>query len=89
MLTQFAKYRDRQTKAAGKETNTAKPAERKRTSAETITNSIGVMAAKIGDLEFPDFTQEERTGMIDAMNSLKDALDEAIPRAVKNRKKPV
>ena len=47
------------------------------------------MASKVGDLEFPDFSQEERTMMIEAMNSLKDALDEAIPRTVNNRKKPV
>ena len=35
------------------------------------------------------FTKEERTGIIEAMNSLKETLDEAIPRAVKNQKKPV
>ena len=46
-------------------------------------------AGKIGDLEFPDFSQEERTGILEAMNSLKETLDEAIPRAVNNRKKPM
>jgi ParB family chromosome partitioning protein len=90
MLTQFQKYRDQQAKIAAKDTETTVPVEqRKRTKAEAIANSIGVMAAKIGDLEFPDFSKEERTGIIDAMNSLKETLDEAIPRAVKNKKKPV
>ena len=89
MLTQFRKYQDQQARIAAKEAGTVAPAERKRTSAEAITNSIASMASKVGDLEFPDFTKEERTMMIDAMNSLKDALDEAIPRAVKNQKKPM
>jgi ParB family chromosome partitioning protein len=89
MLTQFRKYRDQQTKIAAKEIETAAPTERKRTQAEAIANSIGAMASKIGDLEFPDFSKEERAMFIDAMNSLKETLDEAIPRAVKNKKKPV
>ena len=89
MLTQFRKYQEQQAKAVARETEAAEPAERKRTKAEAVANSIGSMAAKIGDLEFPDFTKEERTGIIGAMNSLKDALDEAIPRAVNNRKKPM
>ena len=46
------------------------------------------MASKIGDLEFPDFSEEDRTMIIETMTSMKDTLDEAIPRAVKNRKKP-
>ena len=49
-----------------------------RTSAEAIANSNGSMAAKIGDLEFPDFTQEERTGIIEAMNSLKETLEDLL-----------
>jgi ParB family transcriptional regulator, chromosome partitioning protein len=90
MLTQFQKYQDQQARIAAKETETAAPAEqRKRTRAEAIANAIGITAAKIGDLEFPDFSKEERTSIIDAMNSLKETLDEAIPRAVKNKKKPV
>ena len=89
MLTQFQKYWDQQARIAAKETGTAASTERKRSKAESITNTIGITAAKIGDLEFPDFSQEERAMMIDAMNSLKDALDEAIPRAVNNRKKPM
>lgn len=44
-------------------------------------------AAKVGALEFPDFSVEERTLFIDAMNSRKDTLEEAIPRADKNRRK--
>ncbi len=89
MLTQFKKYRDQQAKAAAKETADATaPTQRKRTRAEAIVNSIGIMASKIGDLEFPDFSAEDRAMVIDAMTSLKDTLDEAIPRAVKNKKKP-
>jgi ParB family chromosome partitioning protein len=41
MLTQFQKYQDQQAKAAAKETGTAAPAERKRTRAEAIANTIG------------------------------------------------
>jgi hypothetical protein len=37
-------------------------------------------AGKIGDLEFPDFSKEDRTMIINAMTSLKETLDEAIPR---------
>ena len=89
MLTQFKKYRDQQAKIAAKETADATaPTQRKRTRAEAVVNSIGIMAAKIGDLEFPDFSKEDRAVIIDAMTSLKDTLDEAIPRAVKNKKKP-
>jgi len=89
MLTQFRKYRDQQAKAAAKETADATaPTQRKRTRAEAVVNSIAMMASKIGDLEFPDFFAEDRAMVIDAMTSLKDTLDEAIPRAVKNKKKP-
>ena len=89
MLTQFRKYRDQQAKAAAKDTETAAPAERKRTRAEAVVNSIGIMVSKIGDLEFPDFSEEDRTMLIEAMNSLKDTLEPAITRAVKNKKKPM
>ena len=46
------------------------------------------MANKIGDLEFPDVSEEDRAMIIETMTSMKDTLDEAIPRAVENRKKP-
>jgi len=83
------KYRDQQAKIAAKETaDAAAPTQRKRTRAEAIVNSIAMMANKIGDLEFPDFSAEDRAMVIDAMTSMKDTLDEAIPRAVKNKKKP-
>jgi ParB family chromosome partitioning protein len=91
MLTQFQKYQDQQAKIAAKAKETADavaPAQRKRTRAETISNSIGMTAGKIGDLEFPDFSKEDRTMIINAMTSLKETLDEAMPRAVKNKKKP-
>jgi ParB family chromosome partitioning protein len=89
MLTQFRKYRDQQAKAAARENGTASPVERKRTSAEVIANSIGDMANKIGDLEFPDFSEGDRTMIIESMTFLKETLDEALPRAVDNRKRPM
>ena len=90
MLTQFKKYRDQQAKAAAKETaDAAAPTARKRTRAEAVVNSIAMMANKIGDLEFPNFSAEDRAMLIEAMTSMKDTLEEAIPRAVKNKKKPM
>jgi ParB family transcriptional regulator, chromosome partitioning protein len=80
MLTAFKKYRDQQTKIAAKETADATaPTQRKRTRAEAIVNSIGITAGKIGDLEFPDFSEEDRAMVIEAMTSLKDTLDEQSP----------
>ena len=88
MLTQFKKYREQQVKAATKETADATaPARRKRTKAEAIVNSIAMIAVKIGDLEFPDFSDEDRNVLIVTMTSMKEALDAAITRAVKNKKK--
>jgi ParB family transcriptional regulator, chromosome partitioning protein len=87
MLTQFQKYQDQQAKIAAKETGTTAPAERRRTKAEAIANTIGITAAKIGDLKFSDFSREDQTMIIDALNSLKATLDGAIPRARKNNKK--
>jgi hypothetical protein len=62
---------------------------RKRTRAEALVNSIGIWSSKIGDLEFPDFSEEDRAMIIETMTSMKETLDEAIPRAVKNQKKPM
>ena len=89
MLTQFRKYRDQQAKAAAKETaDAAAPTQRKRTRAEAVVNSIAMTASKIGNLEFPDFSAEDRAMIIETMTSMKDTLEEAITRAVKNQKKP-
>ncbi|MDA8126837.1 MAG: hypothetical protein M0009_16835 [Deltaproteobacteria bacterium] len=88
MVTAFNKYKAQRDKAAAKEGQAAVPM-RKRTKAEAIANSIAMMAEKIDDLEFPDFTAEDRTLLIDAMNAFKEILDPAITRAVKNKKKPV
>jgi len=89
MLTQFKKYWDQQAKAAAKETADATaPTQRKRTKTEAIVNSIAMMASKIGDLEFPDFSEEDRAVIIETMTSMKDTLEAAITRAVKNKKKP-
>jgi len=92
MLTQFKKYRDQQSKIAAKakeDADAAVPAQRKRTRAEAIVNQIGVMAIKIGDLEFPDFSAEDRAMIIETMTSMKDTLEAAITRAVKNKKRPM
>ena len=89
MLTKFKQYREKQAKAAAKETAGATaPTQRKRTPAEAVANSIATMASKIGDLEFPDFSAEDRAMLIETMNSLKGILEAAITRAVKNKKKP-
>ncbi len=85
MLTELKKYRDQQAKAAAKETADATaPTQRKRTRTEALLNSIAMMAAKIGDLEFPDFSEADRTTIINAMTSMKDTLEAAITLAVKN-----
>jgi hypothetical protein len=90
MLTEFKKYRDQQTKAAAKETaDAAAPTQRKRTRMEAIVNGIDITAAKIGGLEFPDFSKEDRAMIIETMTSMKDTLEAAITRAVKNEKKPM
>jgi ParB family transcriptional regulator, chromosome partitioning protein len=89
MLTEFRKFREQQAKEAEKESDDgATPVQRKRTRTEAIANSIGNMVNAIGGLEFPDFSAEDRAMLIKAMTALKDTLDEAIPRAVKNKKKP-
>ena len=78
-----------QTKIAAKETAAAAaPTQRKRTRAEAIVNSIAKTASKIGDLNFPSFSAEDRTMIIETMTSMKDTLEAAITRAVKNKKKP-
>jgi ParB family chromosome partitioning protein len=90
MLTQFRKYREQQAKAAGKEAGTAAAqGQRNRTPAEIISSGIGTWAEKIGNLEFPDFSEADRTMLIESMNFMKETLDEALPRAVNNRKRPV
>ncbi|MCE5265535.1 MAG: ParB/RepB/Spo0J family partition protein [Deltaproteobacteria bacterium] len=88
MLTQFRKYREQQARIAARETGDAVPPAQKRSKAAVLIDSIGVFAEKIGNLEFPDFSAEDRAGLIGAMNSLKETLDEAIPRAVSNKRKP-
>jgi ParB family chromosome partitioning protein len=89
MLTAFKKYRDQQTKIAAKENADATaPAARKRTKAEAIANGIGITATKIDDIDFPSFSEEDRTMLIETMTAMEDILEPAITRAVKNKKKP-
>jgi len=88
MLTEFKKYRDQQAKIAAKETaDTTAPAQRKRTRAEAVVNSMAMMVNKIGDLDFPSFSAEDRTMIIETMTSMKDTLESAIIRAAKNKTK--
>jgi ParB family transcriptional regulator, chromosome partitioning protein len=90
MVTQFKQFREKQAKEAEKESDDgATPVQRKRTRAEAVANGIGLMVNKIGDLEFPDFSAEDRAMLIESMTALKDTLEAAITRAVNNRKKPV
>jgi hypothetical protein len=48
-----------------------------------------MMASKIGDLEFHDFSAEDQALVMEVMTSMKKTLDEAIPRAMENRNKPM
>ncbi len=89
MMTQFRKYREQQAKAAAKEAGTPRDlGQAKRTRAEIIAASIGATAEKICNLEFPDLSEADRTVIIESMNFMKETLDEALPRAINNRKKP-
>ncbi len=68
MLTRFREFREQQAKRVAKEeADATAPAQRKRTKAESIVNTIGITAEKIGDLEFPDFSAEDRAMIIEAM----------------------
>jgi ParB family chromosome partitioning protein len=89
MLTKFQQYRDKQAKAAAKAAEAGPAATPKRTKTEALAEGIGIMTSKIGDVEFPDLSAEERVMLIESMNSLKETLDEAIPRAVNNKRKPM
>jgi ParB family chromosome partitioning protein len=79
MVTQFKKYRDQQDKAAAKETAAAP--NRKRTKAEALANQIGAIQNKIGDLDFPSFSTEDREMITETLTSLQNTLDEALVRA--------
>jgi len=79
MLTEFKKYRDQQEKVAARQT--AASATRKRTKAEALANQIGAMQNKIGDLDFPSFSTEDREMITETLTSLQNTLDEALVRA--------
>ena len=90
MLTAFRKYQEKQVRIAARENaDGAAPAQRKRTKAEAMVYNMSIWSEKIGDLEFPDYSAEDRAKLIEAMNAMKDTLDETIPRAMKNKRKPV
>jgi hypothetical protein len=52
-----------------------------------VANQIGAMQNKIGDLDFPSFSMEDREMVTEALTSLKSTLDEALDRAAKPSKK--
>ena len=81
-------YRDKQAKAAAK-ADAGAPAQRKRTKSEALAEGIGLTASKIDDIDFPSFSAEDRAMLIETMNALKEILEPAITRAVKNKKKPM
>jgi ParB family transcriptional regulator, chromosome partitioning protein len=81
MLTQFRKYREQQAKAAAGKTEDS--AVRRRTRAEALVNNLGTLERRIGDLDFPSFSTEERAMVIETLASLKGTLDEALERAAK------
>lgn len=90
MLTEFRRFREQQAKDAAQEGATSGgPEQRRRTKAEAIANDIGTVSGKIGFLEFPDFSTEDRAMIIGAMTAMQNTLNEAIPRATDNRRKPV
>ena len=84
MLTAFKKYRDQQEKAATRQA--AAGTNRKRTKAEALANQIGALQNKIGDLDFPSLSTEDREMLTETLNSLKSVLDEALVRAAKKKK---
>ena len=56
---------------------------------EELTASVGQIGAiqnKIGDLDFPSFSTEDREMVTETLNSLKNTLDEALTRAAQRSK---
>jgi ParB family chromosome partitioning protein len=58
MLTQFKTYRDQQARIAARQN--AASTIRKRTKAEALAGQIGAMQNRIGDLDFPSLSTEDR-----------------------------
>lgn len=54
---------------------------RKRTKAEALACQIGAMQNKIGDMNFPSFSTEDRAMVTETLTSLNNTLDEALVRA--------
>jgi ParB family chromosome partitioning protein len=85
MVTQFQKYRDQQAKTAARQT--AATTTRKRTKAEALSAQIGAIQNKIGDLDFPAFSTEDREMVRESLTSLKGTLDEALDRVAESGKR--
>jgi ParB family chromosome partitioning protein len=76
MTTQFRKYRDQQAK-----TGVQKAPGVKRSKAETLAGQIGAMKNRIGDLDLPSFSTEDREMVTEALTSLKSTLEDALSAA--------
>jgi ParB family transcriptional regulator, chromosome partitioning protein len=84
MLTQFRKYREQQAKAADGKTDGSTV--RRRTKAEALVNTLGALEQKIGDLDFPSFSTDDRALVVETLTALKGTLDGALERAAKGGK---
>lgn len=84
-MTQFQKYRDPQANTAARQT--AASTTRKRTKAEALSAQIGAIQNKIGDLDFPAFSTQDREMVRESLTSLKGALDEALDRLAETGKR--
>jgi len=51
-----------------------------------LPKKIGAMQNKIGELDFPSFSTEDREMVTEALTSLKNTLDEALDRAAQRGK---
>ena len=86
MVTQYKKYRDQQEKAAARQI--AGSTTRRRTKAEALAGQIGAIQNKIGNLEFPSLSAEDRAMVTETLTSLKNTLAEPLTRAAKKSKAP-
>jgi hypothetical protein len=51
-----------------------------------LASEVGAMQNKIGNLDFPSFSTEDREMVMETLTSLKSTLDEALDRAAQGGK---
>jgi hypothetical protein len=56
------------------------------TKAEALVNSLGDIDRRIAALDFPAFSEEDRTVVVETLTALKGTLDEALDRVTKGGK---